>query len=735
MTKDGDTARSRLLSWWGRPSLTVRILAGLAIGILVGLFFGERVSVLQGLAHAYIGLMQMTVLPYLVVALLLGLGGLTPSKALQLAKYGGLTLLAFWGLTLLVVGLMPITFPEYQSAFFFSTSLLHPEDPLSFVDLYIPANPFHSLANNVVPAVTLFSSAVGVALIGLDNKAPFLASLDTLMKALGRVTHFVVQLTPLGVIPIAAIAAGTLSLEDLSRLQVYFISFLVAAMLLGLVLLPMLVATITPFRYREVLAASSDAMLTAFVTSNVFIVLPMIAEHCEKLAVRHGMDGDGTTSVPEVVVPIAFNFPTAGKLLTLLFVPFAAWLAGRPLEGADYPGLMVTGLFSYFAKAQVALPFLMDLVEVPQDLFQLYIPTTLLNGKLDSAVGAMSLFAFSAITATAMAGRLRLSVAGVLRFLLVTGVLVAAAVASTSWLLAAIVDTHYTKAQVIQSMHLSRSPPALTVYTGRPPIDAYSSSNLSTLERIRARRTLRVGFQPGRLPFSFFNGNEQLVGFDIEMTSKMAEDLGVRLEFVPVRTDDFDRQLLSGEVDIVPSVAYTHHWIKRVRLSAPYINGTIGLMVQDARRDEFASAEAIADHESLVIGIIGDADLWLDYIREWFGRVPYTLVEMDSWQDYFRGVYGEVDVVAGLAEVGTAWSLLHPEYSVVIPRDGLIQRPLAFAMSPGADDLARFVDEWVVLQQARGNVESAYDYWILGKGAEARKPRWSIGRDVLGWLD
>ncbi len=726
-------ASSGLLAAWSRSSLTVRILAGLALGVLVGLFFGEEVVALQGLARAYIGLMQMTVLPYLVVALVLGLGGLSPREAIQLAKYGGLTLLVFWGLALAVVALMPLTFPEYQSAFFFSTSLLHPHEPLSLVDLYVPANPFHSLANNIVPAVTLFSSAVGVALIGVPGKERFLGALEVLMQALARVTRFVVELTPFGVIPIAALAAGTLSLDELARLQVYFVTFLVAALLVGALLLPALVATVTPIRYREVLGASSDAVLTAFVTSNVFIVLPMLAEHCERLAARHGFDKGEAKSVPEVVVPIAFNAPTAGKLLTLLFVPFAAWLSGRPLAGGEYPGLMLAGLFSYFAKAQVALPFLMDLVEVPQDLFQLYIPTTLLNGKLDSAVGAMSLFAFSAIVTTAMAGRLQFSAGRLLRFLLGSAALTAAAVGLTSWGLAQLIDTSYTKAEVVASMHLSRSPPPTTVYSGPAPFDPYSRMDLTPLERIRARQTLRVGYQHGRLPFTFRNRQGDLVGFDIEMVSRMAEDLGVRLEFVPVQLDAFDRQLASGEIDLVSSVPYTHHWVARLRLSAPYMDGTIGLLVRDSRRDEFATLESIAGHERLRIGIPGRAELYEDYVQALLGSTPFELVSLESWQDYFDGQHPEIDAVLGLAEVATAWSLLHPEYSVVIPRNAVIRRPLGFATALDAADFAQFVDEWVVLQQSRGEIQRTYDYWILGKGAEIRPPRWSIARDVLGW--
>ena len=39
-----------------------------------------------------------------------------------------------------------------------------------FLELYLPINPFHSLANSVVPAVVLFSIAFGVALIGVPGK-------------------------------------------------------------------------------------------------------------------------------------------------------------------------------------------------------------------------------------------------------------------------------------------------------------------------------------------------------------------------------------------------------------------------------------------------------------------------------------------------------------------------------------------------------------------------------------
>jgi len=67
-----------------RWSLSVRILVGLALGVLAGLFFGEPAAVLQPVADIYIRLMQMTVLPYLVLTLVAGLGQLDPAAARRL---------------------------------------------------------------------------------------------------------------------------------------------------------------------------------------------------------------------------------------------------------------------------------------------------------------------------------------------------------------------------------------------------------------------------------------------------------------------------------------------------------------------------------------------------------------------------------------------------------------------------------------------------------------------------
>jgi Na+/H+-dicarboxylate symporter len=719
--------------WWGRLSLSRRILLGLALGILTGLIFGEGAGVLQTVADIYIRLMQMTVLPYLVVTLILGLGQLSAAQARRLAAHMAILLAVFCALALAVIAAMPLAFPAFRDASFYTNSVTEPRHAFAFADLFFTSNPFHALANTIVPAVVLFSCAIGIALIGSRDKAPALALLRSLDDAIGRVTHFVVGLTPYGVFAIAAVAAGTLNPAMLARLEVYFLAFAIASLLLAFVVLPLAVMAVTPFSYREIVGVAKEALLTAFVAQSVFIVLPMLVERAKELLQRHGMLSDEGASAAEVVVPILFNFPNAGRLLTLLFVPFAAWLIGAPLRAADYPALLGVGLFSYFAKAQVALPFLMDLVAVPHDLFQLYIPTTIITGRFDSLVAAMNLLVFALLGAAAAGGTLVLQRARLLRAGVVILVAVAGTVLGTRLLLGNVVDTSYRKDQVVRGMHLPRESLPSIVHT-TPPAATPGMNSTPALERIRARGSLRVGFLPDALPYSFVNAKGDLVGFDIELAGRLARDLGVaQLEFVPLRWEQLPLLLATGSIDVMMTVPYAVYWLRDLRYSAPHTEGVYGFAVRDERRHEFSTLELLRQQRGLVIGVPVAVEFMQERIRGYLGPVDASYVNVADPREFFEGRRPDVDALFIRAEIAAAWSLLHPEFTLVVPQPALYKAPAGIVVSRAySADLAAFVDEWLVIQRASGALAQAYDYWVLGRGVEDKSPRWSILRNVLG---
>ena len=372
-------------------SLSTKIFLGLGLGILTGVFFGEMAGSLQIIGDAFIRLLQMAVLPYIVLSLIGGLGRLSLQEARTLAIKGFSVLVLLWALVLIVVLMMPLAFPTWKSASFFSTALVEEQKPFNFLELFIPANPFHSLASTIVPAVVLFSIALGVALIGIEKKDALIESFDNLSAALMKVTQFVVKLAPIGVFAIAAHMAGTMTIEELGRLQIFILTYAAMALLLTFWVLPGLVTTLTNLRYRDVVGHTRDALVTAFATGNLLIVLPILAERCKELLQQGPLQqaDEQTKSSVDVLIPASYNFPTIGKLLSLSFVPYAAWFVGSSLSWDQYPAFLVSGLFTFFGEVVVAIPFLLDLVHVPADMFRLFVALDIFNSRFGTMLAAM----------------------------------------------------------------------------------------------------------------------------------------------------------------------------------------------------------------------------------------------------------------------------------------------------------------------------------------------------------
>src|SRR5262245_58975066 len=130
-------------------SFTAKILVGLGLGDVLGWLLGARAEPFRLVADAYVRLLEMTVLPYLMVSLVAGIGSLDSRRAKTLFLRVGAITLVLWALALGLVLLMPLAFPEIQTASFFSTTLVEDRARLDLLSLYVPSNPFQSLANNV----------------------------------------------------------------------------------------------------------------------------------------------------------------------------------------------------------------------------------------------------------------------------------------------------------------------------------------------------------------------------------------------------------------------------------------------------------------------------------------------------------------------------------------------------------------------------------------------------------
>ncbi len=164
-----------------------RVVIGLALGIFAGLLFGEALAPLKIAGDIYIRLLQMTVIPYILVSIIAGLGRLDAHTAGNIGIKGGMVVVFLWMATMLSVVMIPLAYPEWESAGFFSSSLLAESTEFDFIRLYIPYNVFYSLAETIVPAVVVFAIIMGLALISVSEKTSLLSVADSVAASLMRV--------------------------------------------------------------------------------------------------------------------------------------------------------------------------------------------------------------------------------------------------------------------------------------------------------------------------------------------------------------------------------------------------------------------------------------------------------------------------------------------------------------------------------------------------------------------
>jgi Na+/H+-dicarboxylate symporter/ABC-type amino acid transport substrate-binding protein len=713
-------------------SFSRQILAGLGLGILTGLFLGEGAGALKWAADGFVKLLQMMVLPYITVSIIASLGSLQPAELRMLGLRAAAVIGGLWLLALAFAFLIPLTFPSIQNASFFSSSLVEQRPSFNFIDLYIPSNPFNSLANNVVPAVVLFSLILGVAVVGVARRERLLDVLHVARDAISAATRFVMRLTPYGLFAIAANAAGTLSLEQLSRLQIYLVAYVAVALLVSLWVLPGLVAVLTPIRLKDVLGESRNSLITAFIAGDLFIVLPSLMQASQTLLARLSPGDAAPGRLTEVIVPASFNFPHTGKLLSLSFILFAGWFADALVPLSDYPQLALAGLVTFFGSLNAAVPFLLDLFRIPADTFQLFLATGVVNSRVGSLVAAVHTLVVALLISCAVTGHLRWRRGPLLSYAGITALLIALVIGGTRAVFAGAATQEYSKDKVLSSMYLIQQPVEATVsHTPSPPPDAVTTG--SPLDDIKARRILRVCYLPAAMPFAFFNQHGDLVGFDIDLAHRLAREMGVTLAFVPAGRAELAALLTDGYCDLAMSgVVITTLRAKEMLFSESYLDETLALVVPDHRREEFASWDAIRDRGAINI-IVPDVPYYIDKLRE---LLPRAVLKIHS-QDELRLPIADahVDAMLLMAERGSAWTLMYPQYTVVVPGPDPIRVPLGFPIGKRDERFANFINTWIMLKRKDGTLDAAYKHWILGQDAARRQPRWSIVRNVLHWIE
>ena len=716
-----------------RISFPLQMGIAIVLGIFFGLFLGEASSALAPWSSAYIMLLKVTAVPYLIVAIIHGVGLLNSGQGKQILKKGLLLISLVWFINIVMIYLIKFVFPSNQGAA--RVGIVLKEMPsIDFAQLLIPENIFFNLSQNIIPAVVVFSLLMGIALMHLPEKQTIMSTLQTILDVLTRITGWISRITPIGTFIIMTYQVGTIQLSTIKQVSTYLLLYILGTSIIVFWIFPRLVSMLTSLQARQWLKNLLPILVLGYTTNAVIVTLPYIIDLVQKETQLLFPKDEKARNQIQGTVSIIFNMPL-GSLFITIFVFFVAVFYATSLGVASQIELFLTTFLSSLGAIGLgswinSLTFILDALGLPIDAISFYLTTVPFTAGFQSMVSIMEISSLALLIILAGRGLLNFNWKKIVK----QSLLIALPVLGLFGLLKFWdpLPRIQNETKTIFDLEIQSSV-LTTVYTSITEVPtAPGSSNEDPLDRILRTKVLRVGYYPETAPFCFYNREGKLAGFDVAFAHELAFDLDCKLEFVPLNYGLIGEELDRNLYDIgMSAISITEERLKRVCFPKAYLEGNLVFITQDIKRKKLVSLNVVRANKNIKIADL-EGSSFESLARIFFPGHEIVLIK--SYDAYAKQP-SVADILLWEEQEAIAWNNIHPNFAVIYPMPLFGKDYLGYAIKP-ATRFSCFLDQWLELKQNEGFTQKQTDLWILGKteGLNQDTPRWSILHDVLHWV-
>ncbi|ACN17637.1 Proton/sodium-glutamate symport protein [Desulforapulum autotrophicum HRM2] len=278
----------KVLNWYFKSNLLIRILLGLILGAVAGLFFGPQIAVISPLGDIFVRLLKMIVMPVVILTLVVGAASIQPAR---LGKVGGKTVLFYMLTTGFAVGiglLMGNIFHPGAGMDLagvsseFGKALTKPSMLDTLVNI-IPKNPFTAVSSGQILPTIFFTLifGIGLAFIRDSEEERIRDAAETVFRffeggaeVIYKMVNWILQYAPIGVFALIAVVFGKQGAQAFGPLGILTLSFYLGIVIHAVLVYGGLLAFfgISPIQF---FSRAKEATITAFVTRSSGGTLPV----------------------------------------------------------------------------------------------------------------------------------------------------------------------------------------------------------------------------------------------------------------------------------------------------------------------------------------------------------------------------------------------------------------------------------------------------------------------------
>ncbi len=233
-------------------------------------------------------------------------------------------------------------------------------------------------------------------------------------------------------------------------------------------------------------------------------------------------------------------------------------------------------------------------------------------------------------------------------------------------------------------------------------------SSESVIETIKQDGVIRIGLSLF-VPWSMRDKNGDLIGFELDVGRKLAEDMGVEVEFVPTAWDGIIPALVSGNFDVIISgMSVTAQRNLTINFTNPYAYSGLAIMANKELTDGMTMADLNSPDVTFTARRGATPAV---VIAENFPQANLLLFDEDgaSAQEVLNG---NAHATMAAQPTPNREAGRNPETLRVIEGDLFDPRGEGFALRKGDPDALNFFNNWIAQQWRSGWLEERHNYWF-----------------------
>ena len=238
----------------------------------------------------------------------------------------------------------------------------------------------------------------------------------------------------------------------------------------------------------------------------------------------------------------------------------------------------------------------------------------------------------------------------------------------------------------------------------------------SVVEQVIRRGVLRVGMSTF-VPWAMKDKTGKLIGFEIDVATRLAEDMGVKVEFVPTKWSGIIPALLTGKFDvIIGGMGILPSRNLKVNFTNPYDFTGMSMVASKKMAAGMMGLAAFNAPEVIIAARLGSTAVTA--AKKYLPKAEIRMFD-DEAQAYQEVINGRAHAVIGSAPTPDFQAIKYPD-KLFLPIDGTFTRePIGFAVRKGDLDTLNFFNNWIGYVDAEGWLKERKTYWFETKDWES----------------